>query len=410
MENIQEYISENLPRCLRENKEDRDTLIGLPYPYMVPSASGLFQEMYYWDTYFTNKGLLLQGNVKQAQNHVDNLCYMIQKYGFVLNGNRTNFLYNSQPPFLSMMAREVYEKNADTEWLEGVYEALVKEHLFWMEQRGSEIGLNRYDWMPMPEEMHHVFADLLRNRTGIDEGKSEAETARGLISSGESGWDLNPRMGGSTFEYAPADLNSLLFALEENLAFFAGELGKPEEVVMWRECAERRAGLCRQYLKNEEGLFMDYHLPTRKRTTIFSAASFYPLYCGMATQNEAEAARNALPRLETEYGILTCEKNETPGTYQWDYPNGWAPMQLMVAGGLLRYGYREDAKRIAGKFVATVERCYEQTGHLWEKYNMVKGNIEAVNEYEMPAMMGWTFGVYWWFKDFLKTCEVKRIK
>ncbi|MEE1315136.1 MAG: trehalase family glycosidase [Faecalimonas sp.] len=402
MKTIQEYIDENLPRCLRENTEDAGTLIGLPYSYMVPSASGMFQEMYYWDTYFTNKGLLLRGEVKQAQNHVDNLCYMIERFGFVLNGNRDNYLYNSQPPFLSMMARDVYEENKDREWLDGVYEALKKEHHFWMTQRDSEIGLNRYDCMPLPKEWQKPFADALQNRIGFPLGTSEEETARGLISSGESGWDINPRMGCRTFEYAPADLNSLLFAMEENLAFFAEELGLADEASIWKARSEKRAALCREYLKNEDGLFMDYHLPEKKQTAIFSAAAFYPLYFGMATQEEAEAARKALPRLETEYGILTCEKNDTPGTFQWDYPNGWAPMQQMVVGGLLRYGYQEDARRVAKKFMDTVERCYEQTGHLWEKYNIVEGNIEAVNEYEMPAMMGWTFGVYWCFKNFLE--------
>ena len=49
-----------------------------------------------------------------------------------------------------------------------------------------------------------------------------------------------------------------------------------------------------------------------------------------------------------------------------------------------------------------VENCYEQTGHLWEKYNVVEGNANAVNEYEMPAMMGWTFGVYTYLKKILQ--------
>lgn len=397
---IETYIKTNLPKCIRENKEDNGTLIGLPYPYIVPCASGAFQEMYYWDTYFTNKGLILSGNVEQARCNVDNMCYMIERFGFVLNGNRTHYLHNSQPPFLSMMARDVYEVTGDKEWLEKAYRALEKEHAFWSEKRGSEIGLNRYDCMPMEGEEVRNAAAGLRERIGeaVDCGDDET-AARGLISAGESGWDVNPRMSNKSYEYAPADLNSLLYAMEDNLSFFAMELKKPEEAEEWKTLRDNRAELCRKYLKNEDGLFMDYHIPEKKQTTIFSAAAFYPLYCGMATAEEAEAAKNALPRLETPYGILTCEKNDTPGNYQWDYPNGWAPMQLMVAGGLLRYGYREDALRIAKKFTETLERCYEQTGHLWEKYNIVEGNIEAVNEYEMPAMMGWTFGVYTWFKD-----------
>lgn len=392
--NIEAYINENLPKCIRVNKKDNDSLIGLPYPYIVPCASGTFQEMYYWDTYFTNKGLILLGNVEQARYNVDNLCYMIERFGFVLNGNRTFFLHNSQPPFLSMMIRDVYEVTKEKDWLERGYQAVKKEHFFWSEKRGSEIGLNRYDWIPMECEEWGETAECLRNRIGaVDCGDDEA-AARGLLSAGESGWDVNPRMGSRSYEYAPADLNSLLYAMEDNLSYFATELENREEAEKWKELRDKRAVLCRKYLKNQEGLFMDYHIPDRKQTTIFSVASFYPLYCGMATREEAEAAKNALPRLETEYGILTCEKNETPGNYQWDYPNGWAPMQLIVVGGLLRYGYREEAERIAKKFTDTVERCYEQTRHLWEKYNIIEGNIEAVNEYEMPKMLGWTFGVY----------------
>ena len=74
---------------------------------------------------------------------------------------------------------------------------------------------------------------------------------------------------------------------------------------------------------------------------------------------------------------------------------------MIVVGGLLRYGYMEDAWRIMKKFVYLVEKCYEHSGHLWEKYNVVDGNVDVQDEYEMPTMLGWTFGVYVWFRDLL---------
>ena len=102
-----EFILDNWDKVIRENKEDKDTLIGLPYPYTVPCISGMFQEMYYWDTYFTNVGLILSGRIDQAKNNVDNMSYLISRYGFMPNGNRTRYLNNSQPPFLSMMVMEI---------------------------------------------------------------------------------------------------------------------------------------------------------------------------------------------------------------------------------------------------------------------------------------------------------------
>ena len=56
---IKKYIYENFPEIVRYHPEDKGTLIGLPFPYTVPCASDMFQELYYWDTYFTNAGMLL---------------------------------------------------------------------------------------------------------------------------------------------------------------------------------------------------------------------------------------------------------------------------------------------------------------------------------------------------------------
>ena len=64
---VQDYICEKLPLTLRENKKDDGTLIGLPYPYTVPCADGIFNELYYWDTYFTNKALFAVRNAEQVR-------------------------------------------------------------------------------------------------------------------------------------------------------------------------------------------------------------------------------------------------------------------------------------------------------------------------------------------------------
>ena len=391
---IREYIKENLPRATRFHTEDQGKRIGLPYPYSIPGIGDLFQEMYYWDTYFTNLGLLLYGDTDQARNNIDNMCYLIDRYGFMLNGNRTSYLYNSQPPFLARMVRDLFAVTKDTHWLEGAYAALKKEAAFWEDRRMTKIGLNRYCGEKMPPERETVYAAAMEKRMGSDMGLSRGELAYGLLSAGESGWDCTPRMTWETYNYAPVDLNCLLYAQENCLAEFACILGKPEEQKHWQKRSEERAALCRKYLQAENGVFFDYHLLKQKQNALVSVACFYPLFCGLATGQEAEAAYSLLPILETEHGILTCERCDVPGSYQWGYPNGWAPMQYIVVKGLLDYGYDEAAERIARKFVNTVERCFATTGHLWEKYNILEGSVNVQNEYDMPPMLGWTFGVY----------------
>ena len=396
---IQEYISENLPRTIRLNREDQGKLIGLPYPYSVPCAGNHFQEMYYWDTYFTNLGLIQCGQAEQARNNIDNMIWLIGRYGFMLNGNRTSYLYNSQPPFLALMVKELFSVAGDIAWLAKAYDALKTEAAFWENRRMTPIGLNRYCGEKMPPEREIAYAAAMEKRMGSDLGLTPEKLAYGLLAAGESGWDCTPRMTWESFNYAALDLNCLLYAQEDCLAEFAGILQLHEERDHWIARKEKRAELCRAYLKAEDGVFYDYHLQKKDLNKLYSVACFYPLFCGLAIRQEAEAAHGLLAQLETEHGILTCEQCEVPGSYQWGYPNGWAPLQYIVVKGLLDYGYDTDAKRIAQKFVRTVERCFAQTGHLWEKYNMLDGSVNVQNEYDMPPMLGWTFGVY---ETFLK--------
>ena len=400
---INEYIKNNLPKTIRECKEDNYPFFALPKPYNVPCASGMFQEMYYWDTYFTNRGLIIDGDLEQARNNTENLLAMAGRFGFVLNGNRVEFLNNSQPPFMSQAVREIYEATMDKEWLSGTLSAIEKEYTFYTTTRNSEIGLSRYDAvMPISDSQKKRAVEILIDRLGYTPDVSYDELARGLYAVGESGWDINPRMTYHAYDYAVAELNSLIYSIESNMEFFCRELGRKSDADMWQSRKEKRAELCRKYLKGDDGIFYDYDLVKGERTALLSAACYYPLYFGMATDEEAKAAVKKLPELETEWGIVTVEKcDHIKGRFQWGYPNGWPPMQQIVVGGLLRYGYIEDAERIARKFLTLMEKVFSETGHLWEKYDVVKGSADALAEYETPAMLGWTYGTYRVFSTFL---------
>ncbi|MBP5780766.1 MAG: alpha,alpha-trehalase, partial [Clostridia bacterium] len=55
-----------------------------------------------------------------------------------------------------------------------------------------------------------------------------------------------------------------------------------------------------------------------------------------------------------------------------------------------------DAKRIADKYLGTASSLFASTGSLWEKYDAAKGAVSVTSEYETPAMLGWTAGVFLW--------------
>ena len=93
----------------RQPDEAAGTLIPLPYPYIVPG--GRFREIYYWDSYFTNKGLLLVDSLSiYARNSTEDLLWLVDTLGFVPNSNMNWGMNRSQPPFLAMMVDDVYQK------------------------------------------------------------------------------------------------------------------------------------------------------------------------------------------------------------------------------------------------------------------------------------------------------------
>ena len=79
-------VTELIPECRTAaditsvfyQPEDSESLYALPYPYLIPSIKGMFQEMYYWDTYFTNVGLLVEKNAELAEKEYQ-LAHKMEK-------------------------------------------------------------------------------------------------------------------------------------------------------------------------------------------------------------------------------------------------------------------------------------------------------------------------------------------
>ncbi|MDD6483232.1 MAG: trehalase family glycosidase [Clostridiales bacterium] len=387
-----DFINQNWDGCVRNNMKDEGTLIGMPYSYTIP-AIGHFEEMYYWDTYFTNLGLLIGGRPQLAKNNVDNMLYLVNRYGFMPNGNRKCFLNQSQPPFLSEMVRDIYEYYKDPVWLLSAYGVLKTEYEFWQTRRSFDIGLNHYGGNAETEKTCTEMADYFKSRVKIEVKLDNISLGKHCRALCESGWDMNPRFGLECDKYAPVDLNSLLFMLEKNMSYFANELNI-DESDLWEQRAQTRKTLMLSRMNNGGGILLDYMIERDSLSEILSAASFFPLYAELATNEGAKAMVENLSRLEEDYGILTCEKNNAEGIYQWDYPNGWACLQYIVVKGLDNYGFEAEANRIAQKYIALVDKVFDETGKLWEKYNVVTGSLDVNNEYKQPAMLGWSAGVY----------------
>ncbi|CAI5493867.1 unnamed protein product [Closterium sp. Naga37s-1] len=83
------------------------SLLALPHaPVIVPGER--FREMYYWDTYWVIRGLLVSGMLDSALAAVRNLLHLARTHAHVPNGSRAYYLNRSQPPLLSHMVRVVH--------------------------------------------------------------------------------------------------------------------------------------------------------------------------------------------------------------------------------------------------------------------------------------------------------------
>lgn len=391
---VREYIKQRLPETLRKNVCDCDTLIGLPYTYTVPCAENYFNELFYWDTYFTNKALLALDDIEQTKNNVKNILYLIQRFGYMPNGSRTFFLRRSQPPYAALMVDDVYTATNDLSFLKSAFVTLKKEYEFWMTKRISENGLNHYDCEEDGESCAAFYNGCVAERIGKDENRNAKEAGRHYFAEAESGWDFNARFGGYCMHYNAIDLNSNLYMYEKLFAEYEVLLGEGDGKI-WKGKAEERAEKMKTLMwDSDAGVYKDYNYKTGKLSDTVSAASFQPYFAELAGEADRDGLLKLLQALECDWGIFTDQKHEQKVLYQWAAPNVWAPCQYVAVEALRRYGYEEESGRIAKKYVALIEKNFIKYSKLYEKYNGASGDIDAASEYGTPEMLGWTAGVY----------------
>jgi len=214
----------------------------------------------------------------------------------------------------------------------------------------------------------------------------------------ESGFDPSFRFGpfdGSTHHYAPVCLNSLLYRYERDLEHLGLVLGKGAEAARWGKKAQMRNAAIHRYLwKPQQGVFADYLFDKRKSSDYAYISSLYPLWAGVASREEAKRVVAKLNLFERPGGM---SMSNTDSGMQWDEPFGWAPTNWVGVSGLQTAGFRDDAKRLAAKWDATVDQGFAHDGTIREKYNVVSGNadVQVSAGYKVNVIgFGWTNAVY----------------
>jgi alpha,alpha-trehalase len=389
------------------------TYLPLPKPFIVPG--GRFQELYYWDSYFTCLGLMEHKKYEEVENLIENFAYLIDNFGYIPNANRSYFMSRSQPPFFALLV-DLLSKEKGENFLLKYLPTLLKEYNFWNDgidelseknisnkravSKNDSI-LNRYwDKMntPRPESYREdieLAEKIIKNNTT----DSKPTIYRNIRAAAESGWDFSARWFADgenmetieTIDILPVDLNCLIYFLETKIAEGYQLNSEVVSAKLFFEKAENRKKIIQELFWND-GFFYDFNFVKNDFTKLKTLAACFPLFFKIATESQAKSVSEIIEKdFLKAGGVVTSLTNSGQ---QWDWPNGWAPLQWITYKGLINYGFTDLAEKIRKNWLKKVETIYKKEGKLTEKYDVVNSEEAAGGgEYPNQDGFGWTNGV-----------------
>jgi len=395
------------------------SIIYVPNAVIVPG--GRFREYYYWDTYWVVRGLLQSEMYSTVKGILENLLFLVKKYGFIPNGGRIYYTERSQPPFITLMTEEYIKATGDFEFLKTYIGVLSQEHYFWTQNRSVIVQGHLLSVYKVKSNLYRP--ESYREDKGYAEklkGKDKQEWMENVASACESGWDFSSRWSDSNLEdsdiydetimtldtknIVPVDLNSILAKTEKTLANFYLLLGNMKNAAKYNKLYKKRTKGIEEILWNNTAKsYFDYNLNTKKHNTKYFASNFNLLWSkSFSNEVDQDTREKLMYATMKDLGVL-----EYPGGiptsliksgHQWDFPNAWPPLVHLVIEGLAESKsekLRKEAYKQAQKWINCNYELYQQTSNMFEKYDVRYSNGKAGTggEYNVQEGFGWTNAV-----------------
>jgi hypothetical protein len=259
----------------------------------------------------------------------------------------------TKPPLIAWAVWKLYEHDGDREFLDEVYEALVRWNNWWFEKNDPDAsGLCEY---------LHPYS------SGLDDSPL---------------WD-----DGMPVE-AP-ELNTYLCLQQEALAKIAQVLGEDEDARLWSSRADEVAQqLIRQKWDAQAGLFWATH--NGSRVNVVTPFNLYPLLTGRMPPDIADRLVAQLTdekKFWTRYPIATVALDDPKfdPLQMWRGPT-WVNINYLFIEGLARSGYLDIAKELRSR---TLEMIAGQSD-IYEYYNPQTGK----NPPKAASIFGWSAAIY----------------
>ncbi|KAH9987249.1 glycoside hydrolase family 37 protein [Russula vinacea] len=350
---------------LCDGKKCESTFIPLNHTFVIPG--GRFREQYYWDSFWITQGLIQSRLFDIVNDTLQNFMDEIESFGFIPNGGRRYYLNRSQPPVFIMMLANYIAASNDTAILDRALPLAERELAWWSGNRSLDVTspytkktytLSRYavsNSAPRPESYltdYETANDPTLNTLNESE---RAELYSQLASGAETGWDYSTRFislpvaGGTNYtvpalrsvnvkNHIPVDLNAILYKSNLILADFymSGRYANPTIASKYQTVAASiRAGILDLFWDSSKLAFYDFNLTSNSRNSVFSAATFYPLWTGIVPDEIISSSSNAFGFFSSINMVLRRFNGTYPPTFiesglQWDAPNAWPPHQYIA--------------------------------------------------------------------------------
>jgi alpha,alpha-trehalase len=308
----------------------RGESLAFPLPGRFVKPGGFFKWFFYWDSYFTLLGLVVQGRWQLAREIVEGLLAEIEEFGLVPNYNGPQSLCRSrsQSPF----------------------------------NGGCET---------VPDTPH--FRAI--SESGWDNTPRFGDDATRVIPV-----DLNCQL--YRYELDLAEF-SLFLGETEKANRWKVKASERRDLInrfLWDE----PTGYYWDY---------DMRTAERLRGTVKSLASFVSLWAGVADQDKASRLAEHLSAFEYDHGLVACEQGRADET-EHNYPTGWPYSHWYVCSGLRAYGFHDEASRIAMKWLRLIANDFQRIGAIRERHNVVNPLEPVPGRYPPQRGFAWTNGVF----------------
>jgi len=259
----------------------------------------------------------------------------------------------TKPPLLAWVAWKLYEQSGDIEFLNEIYESVVRWNKWWHEKNDLDMdGLCEYQ---------HPFS------SGLDDSPL---------------WD-------NGMPVTSPDLNTYICLQEEALARIAREIGEKADSKRWEQAsAEHLRQLIRNMWDADKGLFWAYH--NGKKIDVMTPINLFPLFIsGLPHDIAIRLVDNLMDRntFWSRYPIPTVALNDPHFNpcQMWRGPT-WININYLFVDGLFRCGFPEQARKLRQR---TLELIAGQDD-ICEYYHPVTGEKCP----DAAPIFGWSAALY----------------